>query len=413
MESKVPVYELPDILQSPCGQPIATLQDWENIARPALHKTFSEIVYGITPNVPILPIQNQRNGANELNPATDAISATILNQDSQSFLGGKAILHQVRLEFSRGTAAAELDLLVVLPAHTEKPVPAIVALNFWGNHTIHPDPAIQRAATAPGMQMMERGSHARRWNLEELIDRGYAVATAFRGQVAPENTEHYATGILSLFPENTGDNKMGSIGAWAWSLSRIADYLITLPEVDASRLIVAGHSRLGKSALWAAAQDQRFAAVFANNSGCMGAALSRRRFGETLGIITRNFPYWFAPALSHYAGHEADLPVDQHQLLALIAPRPVHLGAAEDDLWADPRGEFLALREASRVTTAIHSIETKLPDDMPPANATPVGNVLSFHMRQGAHDLLASDWNAFLSAPAIQNILASAEGEQN
>lgn len=162
--------------------------------------------------------------------------------------------------------------------------PAIIGLNFWGNHTIHPDTTIRMAKEIPGMESRERGAFAHRWILEDLIDKGFAVATAFRGEIVPESPSHYSEGILSLFPENRGQSKMGAIGTWAWALSRIVDYLEMNPAIDSERFIVSGHSRLGKSALWAAAQDTRFHAVFANNTGCMGAALSRREFGETLSL---------------------------------------------------------------------------------------------------------------------------------
>lgn len=391
-ESEVPRFELPDILQAPHGQTIRTAQDWEAIARPQLLEKFETFVYGRTPRVPIL---FPNGGAADIGPA-DAVRMSVEAAESEEVFGGKAVLRQARLRFTRGDLEASFDVLLVLPARPSGPVPTIVALNFWGNHTVDPHPAIRLAPPIPGMEARERGSHAHRWNPEYLIDRGYGVATAFRGEIAPDNCGHFAEGVLSLFLENTGDGRMGAIGAWAWALSRMADYLGSLEAVDTSRLIVAGHSRLGKAALWAAAQDQRFAAVFANNSGCMGAALSRRRFGETVAIITRNFPFWFSPKLSSFAGREDQLPVDQHQLLGLIAPRPIHLGAAREDLWADPNGEFLALREAARVH-ALHGIEANLPGHMPPPDAIAVGHVLRFHMREGAHDILLADWQAFLS----------------
>jgi hypothetical protein len=220
------------------------------------------------------------------------------------------------------------------------------------------------------------------------------VVTAFRGDIVPDSSAHAQSDILQLFSEEDAHPPMGAIGAWAWSLSRIADYLQGIPEIDHERLTVIGHSRLGKAALWAGAQDERFSRVIANNTGCMGAALSRRRFGETLGIITRNFPYWFAPGLSRYADDEETLPVDQHQLLALIAPRPLYLGSAEEDLWADPRGELLALREAAKVYR-LFGIEAAIPDQLP-AVGTSVGEHLRFHRRAGKHDITPEDWAFYL-----------------
>lgn len=378
-ESRVPPYVLPDVLRSSSNQAISTAHEWEQIARPALLESFQTHIYGQTPS------------ASDLRLTTE-------NETTHEILGGKARLRQTRLRFHRGERSAAFDVLIALPAHATAaaPVPALVGLNFWGNHTIDSELLIREPAPVPGMDVKARGSYARRWNLEDLIDRGYAVVTAFRGEIVPESSDHFYTGVLALFPDNTGDSRMGAIGAWAWALSRLADHVASLPEIDFSRLTVVGHSRLGKAALWAAAQDTRFSAVFANNSGCMGAALSRRQFGETVAIITRNFPYWFAPRLQSYADREHELPVDQHQLLALIAPRPVHLGAAQEDLWADPYGELLALRAAAPVY-ALYGITTQLPEQLPPPNALPVGHVLRFHQREGKHDLLPADWKAYLS----------------
>lgn len=398
-ESQVPPYDLPDILHPPDGPPITTAHGWESLTRPALLASFETHVYGQTPRVPVWLALNDSADDISHAPPTDAIRLTVENESTREIFGGKAILRQARLRFRHGDRTAAFDVLVALPARSSRPVPAIVALNFWGNHTIDAEPSIQTPDPVPGMEQKERGSYSRRWNLEQLIDRGYAVATAFRGEIVPESSAHFSEGILAIFPENTGDTRMGAIGAWAWSLSRIADYLAAIPEIDSSRLIVAGHSRLGKAALWAAAQDTRFSTVFANDTGCMGAALSRRRFGETVEIIARNFPYWFSPRLPAYAAREDKLPVDQHQLLALIAPRPLHLGTASEDLWADPYGELLALREAAKIY-ALYGIDADLPEQLPTPDAIPVGTVLRFHQREGKHDLLPADWDAYLSAAA-------------
>lgn len=399
-ERDVPRFHLPDILLSPGGRSIWSFRDWEQCARPRLLETFETYVYGRTPRIPIRFSATGTVSGNPDDPdgaLAEAVGMSVQQLETREVFGGTARLSQVRIEFTRHENAASFEVLILLPAKHEGPVSTILALNFWGNHTINANPAIRIAPTIPQMEERERGSHAHRWNLECLIERGYGVATAFRGEIAPDHGEHFAEGVLTLFPENEGPSRMGAIGTWAWALSRIADYLVTVPEIDPRGLVVAGHSRLAKAALWAAAQDERFSAVFANNSGCMGAALSRRRFGETVAIITRNFPYWFSPRLQAFADREGDLPVDQHQLLALLAPRPLHLGAAREDLWADPRGEFLALREAARVY-ALFDREAALPQEMPPPDARAVGQTLRFHLREGPHDLLAEDWEAFLDA---------------
>ena len=397
-ESEVPAYTLPDVLTLPNGRKIETSEEWARLARPAVLEQFETDIYGKTPRNPVIFSFNDSGDDTAEKRPPDAIIATVENESTAEIFGGKALLRQSKLSFRKGDKTASFEVLLVLPrrATAALPVPAIIGLNFWGNHTLHEMPGIRKAPEIPGMEAKERGSFSHRWPLESLIDRGCAVITAFRGEIVPESAAHCHEGILALFPENSGDSKMGAIGAWAWALSRLADYASSITEIDSRRLAVIGHSRLGKAALWAAAQDARFARVFANNTGCMGAALSRREFGETVAIITQNFPYWFAPRLAAYGDRVNELPVDQHQLLALIAPRPLHLGAAQQDLWADPHGELLALHQAARIY-ALYGIKSDLPAQLPPPDASPVGSVLQFHQREGKHDLLAIDWSAYLA----------------
>ncbi|MCB9922479.1 MAG: acetylxylan esterase [Planctomycetaceae bacterium] len=390
-ESKVPTFTLPDPLTLASGKKVVDAKTWQEKRRPEVLELFEEQVYGRSPQ------------------PRDDMSFEVASVDKQA-LGGRAIRKEVTVYFSADKSGPQMSVLIYLPTSASGPTPAFVGYNFYGNHTIHSDPGItlskswmrkndDKGVVDNHATEASRGTSSSRWAVDMILDRGYGLATIYYGDVDPDFDDDFQNGVHPLFnkpgQEKPAPDEWGSIAAWAWGLSRAMDYFETDDDIDHKHVAVMGHSRLGKTSLWAGATDERFAITISNDSGCGGAALSRRRFGETVARINTSFPHWFCDNFIQYNDNEDALPVDQHMLIALIAPRPVYIASAEDDKWADPRGEFLSGYYADPVYRLLGTRGIGV--DMMPEVNEPVMNTIGYHIRSGGHDVTDYDWKAYLN----------------
>ena len=392
-ESKIPDYTLPDPLVTESGQPVKDSETWRAKRRGELLDLFASQVYGRSPE-----------------PCEIRYETVSRKEDA---LGGKAIRREVDVFFGKSPDAHSMRLLIYTPKGSE-PVAAFLGLNFQGNHSIDDDPTIslnQRwmrnrdNGTTENHRATEkaRGVASDRWPVEMIIDRGYGLVTIYYGDIDPDFDDGFENGIHGQFKDRAKQipqgERWGSIAAWAYGLSRALDYLQQDSLVDGQRVAVFGHSRLGKTSLWAGASDPRFKMVISNNSGCGGAALSRRAFGETVGRINDSFPHWFCDNFNQYNQNESALPVDQHELIALIAPRAVYVASAVEDRWADPKGEFLSALHADPVYRLLGTDGlggSAPPQQMPPVDQPIDEGTIGYHVRSGGHDVTDYDWAQYL-----------------
>jgi hypothetical protein len=392
-ESRIGPLSLPDPLVFNDGSRVTSSTEWNQKRRPEILRLFEDHVYGRTPADwgPLrFTVENVREDA----------------------LDNTATRKLVRVSLEKHPAWKGMQILLYVPKKHADKVPCFVGLNFRANHGVSRETDIpvnpqwledSKLKTAPNTPPVDpestRGLEHSRWLPEKIIAQGCALATAYYGDLEPDHPTGWKSGVRgALSPEGKETewkpNQWGAIGAWAWGLSRILDYLQTDPHIDSGRCAVIGHSRLGKTALWAGARDERFSVVISNNSGEGGASLMRRNYGETVAVITTRFPHWFAPRFSTYSENENACPVDQHLLVALAAPRPVAIGSAVDDRWADPKGEFLAGWNAGPVYELFG--KRGLPDPDPPKVGQSVGDHIGYHLRSGAHDINEEDWRVYM-----------------
>ena len=359
-EARVGPYRLPDLFPENAQR---TTGAWR-ARRTELVDLFRENVYGRSPGRPA----RLRFERIERNPAA---------------MDGAATLDRLAVISGQGEREHRFELTVFLPNGRSGPAPVFLLLN--NRPPANTDPS--------------RREKSGFWPAEQAIARGYGIAALQNAELAPDDKDRFRDGAIRLFEGDTASNRpsnaWGALAAWGWGASRAMDYFATDSRIDAKRIALVGHSRGGKAALWAGAEDERFALVVSNESGEGGAALSRRNFGETLARITQTFPHWFAEAYSSFAGRVDALPVDQHMLIASMAPRAVYVASADEDLWADPRGEFLSLAHASPVF-ALWGDAALGPDDMPPLERPLLSGRRGYHVRKGGHNLTAYDWDRFM-----------------
>ena len=370
-EDKVPAYGLPPLLVTAEGAPITTAEEWRTRRRPQIVALFANTLYGRVP-VPETPLKTEYE---------------VIDAD-KDFMDGKATRTKVEIRFENEAGKELMTIAVFVPNDAAGPVPAIMQLTHDNPRSRAYDP-----------HRTEKGKLRNGWPAGLLLDRGYALVAANVGELMQHNEVEFLRSIHRLFFK-TGQSfpkgyEWGVLSAIGWGAMRTLDYLETAGEVDAARVALFGHSMLGKSALWAAARDERFGMVISAQSGCAGAALWRRRSGETLEKMVTRFPYWLCRNAWPFAGRENDLPVDQHMLLALIAPRPLYVYSGVEDRWADPRGEYLGAYHASEVyrllgKTGLTSKES------PPVGEAIIESDVGYHIREGGHSTERYDWERIL-----------------
>lgn len=360
-ESKVPQYTLPDPLRTSRDQAVTDKYIWENSRRHEILALFKNEVYGQMPHT------------------YDSMSFTFTNMNSNA-MNGKATLKEVQITIWKIGKPVKINVTYFIPTRRSGPVPAFLLIN--NRDKKNTDPA--------------RKEKSEFWPAEMVIDSGYAAAAFHVSDLAPDNKDSFQNGVLQLYPDQMKvPNGMKAIGAWAWGACRVLDYFEQDPDINSKQVFIVGHSRGGKAALWTGAVDQRFAIVFSNNSGNTGAALARRKFGERVKVINTNFPHWFTDNYKKYNDNEEGLPVDQHMLIALMAPRPVYVTSATKDLWADPTGSYLSLVNAKKVYD-LYGKKSSLTPEPPPVNSPIINSVLGYHMREGIHNLTVYDWLNFI-----------------
>lgn len=356
--------QLPDLLRTSDGRTVTSQSDWQKTRRPELLELFRTNVYGRAPV-----------------GRPESLNFHIVDTAS-SAMDGKATRKLVDVSYHGPRGTGSVRLVVFTPNGARKPAPCFLLICNRSPTNIDPDRVVKSGF----------------WPAEEIVARGYAAAAFYNGDVAPDKYDGFKSGAHRIFedPEMRKPDSWGTIAAWAWGATRVMDYLVTDPGIDSKRVALVGHSRGGKTALWAGAEDERFAMLVSNESGSTGAALARNKKGERIRDINRGFPHWFCENYKRFNDRDHELPVDQHMLVALSAPRLVYVASAVEDTWSHPENEFLAAVHASPVYELFGSRgvgATKLPALDAPVHSGRIG----YHIRSGKHNLTPYDWQQFMT----------------
>ena len=369
-ESRIAHYDLPDPLITAEGKKVTSANQWRNVRRPQILSMFANFIYGAVP-VPPDPIEQTYH----------------LIQEDKAFLDGKATKLDISIRFKNRKGAAKTHLIVFIPNHTNKPAPAFMMLSFDSPR-----------GTSFQLSTSRKGWLRNGVPLADLISNGYGYVSVYHGDLVGHNEVSFGRGIHKLFFRDGQSfpkaHEWGVLGANAWTGMRALDYLETNKRIDHNRVAVMGHSKMGKATLWAAAQDERFALAISAQSGCGGAALWRRKYGETMAKLNR-FPHWLSINARKFNDREDDLPVDQHMLLSLIAPLPVYVASATADTWADPHGEFQSANHAAPVYRLLGKTPLAT-TDLPTANQPLLSGDIGYHIRTGGHSVDPYDWEQFI-----------------
>jgi hypothetical protein len=386
-EDKVGDVRLPNPLQLANGKPVRDVKTWTEQRRPELLRIFEENQYGRAPERPA-----------KLHFDVSEKAATALD--------GKAVRRQVTIYFTGDNNGPKMDLLIYLPAGANKPVPLLLNLGFGANAAALDDPGIKLGEIWNPREKKKvpatRNGIFGRTNIAPLLAKGIGWATFYYGDLEPDFIGGTGLGIRAQYfkPGQTepAPDEWGAISAWSWGISRAIDYFESDHDVDAGRVAIMGVSRLGKTVMWTGARDTRVAAVIASCSGEGGAALSRRNYGETIAhlVAPTRYPYQFAANYAKWADDPRKAPVDAHELIALIAPRPVLLQTGSEDGWSDPKGEFVAAVAAEPVYALFGKRGLGLGTDGWPAAGTPILHDIGYYMHAGGHGTLPSDWDVFI-----------------